>query len=198
LAQSDRTGQWVAAKARAGRDGPVPRYDRTVGTRQINPDLGTEGRPVRPGPHELDSQPMVAVPRVLKQNIMSPVAWGRATGLQEDGGCAIRAPAGEGPAMAFLEVPGPRRRGAVFEPPAAVVPEQQVRHQIRVRRPAGPEINIEESVVVQVAEVRAHRQDDPVQTELGGHVAEGLRPAAVARQARAAARRSPARSVAAD
>src|SRR5215472_11893756 len=113
LAQSDRTGQWIAAKARAGRDGPVPRYVCTVGTRQINPDLGTEGRPVRPGPHELDSQPMVAVPRVLKQNIMSPVARGRATGLHEDVGVAITVPVGEGHAMTLLEVTGPRHRGDV-------------------------------------------------------------------------------------
>ena len=186
----------VAAEARPGRDGPVARHDRAVGAGQVDPDLGSEGRPVGPGAHQLDRQPVVAVSRVLEQDVVGPVARGRAAGLEEDVGVAVAVPVGEGHAMPLLEVAGPRRGGDVLEPPAAVVSEQHVGHQVRVRRPAGPEVDVQESVIVQVAEVRAHRQDDPVQPELGRHVAERFGRADVAIQTRPLAGRRPAELVA--
>ena len=74
--------------------------------------------------------------------------------------------------------------------------EQHVGHQVRVRRPARPQVDIQESVVVDVAEVRAHRQDDAVQPDLGRHVAERFVRPHVAIQPGPLAGRRPAELVA--
>ena len=132
LTQADRAGQGVATEARPGGDGPVARRDRAHWARQIDADLGPEGGAVGPGPHQLDRQPMVAVSRVLEQDVVGPVARGGPAGLDEDVGVAVTVPVGEGDAMPLLEVAGARRRGDVLEPSAAVVPEEHVRHQVRV------------------------------------------------------------------
>ena len=66
--------------------------------------------------------------------------------------------------------------GDVLEPPAVDVLVQHVGHQRRVVGPAGPQVDVEEAVVVDVAEVRPHRQHDPVQPDLRRDVAEARRP----------------------
>ena len=50
--------------------------------------------------------------------------------------------------------------------------EHDVGHQVGVGRLAGAQVNVEEAVVVDVAEIGAHDQQDPVEAGLLGHVAE--------------------------
>ena len=83
-AQADRAGQGIAAEARPGRDRPVSRRDRAVGGRQVDPDLRAEGGAIGPGPDQLDRQPVVAVARVLEEDVVGPVARDGAAGLEED------------------------------------------------------------------------------------------------------------------
>ena len=77
--------------------------------------------------------------------------------------------------MPLLKVAGPGGVGHVFEAAPLDVLEHHVRDQARVGHPAGPEVGVEVTVVVDVAEVGPHRRDRPVEADLQAHVAESLR-----------------------
>ena len=72
----------------------------------------------------------------------------------------------------LLQVSGAGRLGDVLEPPSAVVPEQDVGHERRVVGPAGAEVEVEEAVVVDVADSQAHRQGHLAQADLARDVLE--------------------------
>ena len=163
----------VAAEARTGRDRPVSR-DATCRRR---PARST--RILAPSAARL-----VRVPTslIVSQWWPCPGFWNRTLWARSPGAAPpasrkmsaspSRSQSAKATPCPFWRWPGPGRRGDVLEPPAADVAEQHVGHQVGVRRPAGPQVDVEEAVVVDVAEVRAHRQDDPVEPDLGRHVAE--------------------------
>ena len=71
--------------------------------------------------------------------------------------------------------PVPGRVGDVHERLAVPVAQQHARHERAVRRAAGAEIDVEEAVVVDVAEVRPHRHEHLGQSGLARHVRESCR-----------------------
>src|SRR5262249_4566880 len=76
----------------------------------------------------------------------------------------------EGYAVAFLQMARASRRCHIGESLPRLIAEGEIRHERRIRWRAGSEVNIEKAVVVQVAEVRAHRRDHAVQPDLIRHV----------------------------
>src|SRR5258705_1756873 len=50
---------------------------------------------------------------------------------------------------------------------------KKIRHQSRVSRSAGAEIEVEKPIVVYVSEVRSHRRNSPVETGLTCDVGKG-------------------------
>ena len=76
--------------------------------------------------------------------------------------------------MPLLKVAGPGGIGHVFKSAPLDVLEHHVRDQCRVGHPAGPEVGVEVTVVVDVAEVCPHRRDRPVEPDLLAHFAESL------------------------
>ena len=109
---------------------------------------------------------------VLEHRVVVAVAGHRPAGVQHDVLVAVAIEIGEGDAVAFLQVPGAGRLGDVVEAPAGVVAQQDVRDQRSERRRAGPEIDVEEAVVVDVADVGAHRRHDARHAHRRGHIGE--------------------------
>ena len=99
----------------------IARHERAIGAGQVDPDLGADRGAVGLGADQRDRQPVVAVPRVLEQDIMGPVAGRGAAGFEEQVEVAVAVPVGERDAVPLLEMAGARRRRHVLEPPAAVV-----------------------------------------------------------------------------
>src|SRR5262249_44421733 len=73
-------------------------------------------------------------------------------------------------AMAFLQMACACRGGYVGELLPGLIAKREIGHQRRIRWRSGSEINIEKAVVVQIAEVRAHRRDYAVQPDLVRHI----------------------------
>ena len=131
-------------------------------------------RAIGPGADELDLQPVAAVAGVLEQDVVGLVAGISAAQDDEQVEVAVAVPVGERDAVPFLKVAGPGGVGHVLEAASLDVLEHHVGNQARVGHPAGPEVGVEVAVVVDVAEVGAHRRDRPVEADFRADVAEAL------------------------
>jgi hypothetical protein len=69
---------------------------------------------------------------------------------------------------------GARRLGDVLKASSLDVLEQDIGHQAVERHPAGPEIDIEEPIVVDVAEIHPHRGDWMNEPDLLADIAKSL------------------------
>ncbi len=146
-----------------------------VGRFEIDADPGTKGRAIRRGADELDLQPMTSPQRVLKQRVERLVAGRCAAELHEQVQVAVAIPVGEGNTMPLLKVAGAGRNSDVVETRARNVSEHEVDVQSLVRHVAGAEVDVEEPVVVDVAEIRAHGRHRPIKADLPRDVAEASR-----------------------
>src|SRR2546422_4363971 len=103
---------------------------------------------------ELHVQEMVPVAGVEKHRVAELVSDEEAPELVVDVLVAVVVQIGEGDPVPFLEVPESPRNGHVLEALPPVVAKHHVRHEGPVVRVARAEIDVEETVVVQVSEVR--------------------------------------------
>ena len=116
---------------------------------------------------------MVAVPGVCKEHIGVHVP-----GIgPADHGVDVLIPVvvyiAEGDAVSLLQVSEAAGRGHVFKTLPAGIAEHSVGHQRSVIRVAGANVEVEPAVVVEVAEVAAHRVEDFVAVGLFGPIDEG-------------------------
>jgi hypothetical protein len=96
---------------------------------------------------------------VLEQRIVPRVAGISAAQHHEDVEVSVAVPVGHPDPVSLLEMAGARRVGEVLEASSLDVLEQDIGHQAVGRHPAGLEIDIEEPIVVDVAEIHPHRGD---------------------------------------
>ena len=174
LAQADQLDQAVAAEAGVVADRAVDRPRRPIRALRLGLDAGPDRRAIGLGADQLDLQPVAAVAGVPEQEVVRPVARNRTADLDEQVEVAVAVLVGEGDAVPLLKMAGTRGQGHVQKPPARLVLEHQVGDEVLERHPAGPEIEVEIAVVVDVAEVAAHRRHGPVETDLAGDVAEAV------------------------
>ena len=147
---------------------------RPSGLGEVDADAGPERGAVGPGADQLDFQPVTARPRVSEQGVVRLIARRRAAQLHEQVEVAVAIVVGKGDAVPLLEMARPGRAGDVLEPEALDVAEHQLDVQALVRHVAGPQVDVEEPVVVHVAEVRAHRGHGAVEPQLGGDLAKAV------------------------
>ena len=115
-AEPDRGSEAVATEARPAADHPVARGERRRTRSADRPGPGADGGAVGPGADQLDVQPVVAVARVLEQDVVGLVARRCAAGLEKHVDVAVAVPVGERDSVPLLEVAGAGRGGHVLEP----------------------------------------------------------------------------------
>src|SRR5688572_3556645 len=193
--EPDMLQQGRGAEGSAAADAPVhdaPPALAFHGDADTRADRGA----VRLDADELDRDPVIAVAGVFEQAQRVRVARRGAADLEHDLLVAILIEVGKRDAVPLVQLAGPRRRRHVDKRPAALVAQQQTRHQRGVRRVSSSEIDIEKPVIVDVAEVGAHHHQDLVQPGLAGDVlktavakiAIQLQRVSVSRQAQVGAR----------
>ena len=116
--------------------------------------------------------PAVRVAGILEQPQRVPIRLHRAADFGDDVLVAVAIEIGEGDAVSLVQLAGARGRRRVREGLPRQVQQQLVRHDRRERRAAHAEVDVEEAVVVDVAEVGRHRHPDLVEPDLGGDVRE--------------------------
>jgi len=119
---------------------------------------------------KLDVQPVVALSRVLEQNIVGLVIQRRAAGREEDVNTVI--PVGKRDPIPLMQLASTTGEGYILEPRTGDVAEQDIGHHVAASRLDRPEIYIKTAVIVDVAEVRAHNHQNPVESGFQGRVAE--------------------------
>ena len=162
----------VGPPTTARGDVPVDRQRVVAGRDDLDP--GADGRPVGLLADELHRQPVVPLAGVLEEDVVVLVAVDGPAHLDEEIDVAVAVPVGTGDAMPFLEVAGARGRGDLGEPLAADVLEHPVGDQRAQVGVAGAQVEVEEAVVVEVAEVAPHGGEDHVQAGFLGLVLEAL------------------------
>src|SRR6516164_5797958 len=108
--------------------------------------------------------------RVLVEDARISVAEKCATHLLENILGAVIFQVAKGHGMPLLQMPEAAVGGYVLKISAAIVMEHSIRQQRFICRLAGAEIDVEPTVVVKVAKVRAHDEDRPVEMHLLGYV----------------------------
>jgi hypothetical protein len=111
---------------------------------------------------------------VLEQRIVPRVAGISAAQHHEDVEVSVAVPVGHRDPVSLLEMAGARRLGDVLKASSLDVLEQDIGHQAVERHPAGPEIDIEEPIVVDVAEIHPHRGDWMNEPDLLADIAKSL------------------------
>src|SRR5262249_47177903 len=121
-------------------------------------------------------EPVVAVTGILEQNIVGAVARSRSAGLEKDIEVAVAIPVGECHAVPLLKVSGSRGQRHILEPETTDVLKQDVRYHVTIFGPACSQVHVEVAVVVEIAEVRSHANENAVETGLGRDVSEPVGP----------------------
>ena len=122
----------------------------SLGSHDLDP--GADGRAVGLLADELHRQPVVPLTRVLEQDIVKPVAVDGAAGLDEHVDVAIAVPVAAGHAVSLLKVARAGGAGDLGEATAADILEHAVGNQGGEARLAGPQVHVEEAVVVKVGD----------------------------------------------
>ncbi len=152
----------------------VNRSRLAVGRLQIDTNPGADRRSIRPGPDQLDLQPVSLVARVAEQEVWRRVPGHDPSGLDEEVEVAVLVEVGEGHAVPVLEAARARGDRHLLESESGHVLEHPVGDQSRVGSPARPHVEIEIAVVVEVAETARQSGHRPVQADLRGDIAEAL------------------------
>ena len=171
VAEADLLLQARPAEAAAAADRDV---DVPVARRGHDGDAhpGADGHPVRLDALEPERDPLVAVARVQVEGVRRRIALEGPAEHVVHVLIAVAVDIAERHAVAFLQMPEPARRGHVLEEGPPGVAEHQVRDEHAVVRVARAEIHVEESVVVQIPEVRPHAHHDPVEPNRARDVGE--------------------------
>ena len=123
-------------------------------------------------PDKVQADPIVAVAGIFEQTKSVAIAGHRAADFREEIFVSVVVHVGEGDAVSFMEFARARGRGDVGKKLALLIVQQDVGQHGRVAGIAGAEINVEVSVVVDVAEVCAHGHEDAIETDFGGDIAK--------------------------
>jgi len=172
LAQTDLQPQGIGPEAPAGVARPV---DDPLALRAPapHPDPRADARPVRLPPLQPQLDPMVPVARVLQQHVRVLVAVVGTPEVFVHVLVAVVVEIREGHRVPLLQRAEPAAGRDILEAPPAVVPEHPVGDERVEIGIAGAEVEIQPAVVVEVAEVRAHGVQHPVQPDDLRHVFEG-------------------------
>ena len=109
---------------------------------------------------------------VLEQGVIKPIAGKRSAQLNVDILIAIVVNIGERYSVPFLQVPEAARHCDVREAFPLLIQKHEVRHDFRERHVTGSQIEVQESVVIQVAKVGSHRTREAGQLLLASDIQE--------------------------
>src|SRR5438093_10338441 len=169
--QPDLLLQAVAAEAPPGITSGID-VARAVGCRDAHLDARADRRAVRAPARKPERDPAVPVAGIPEQDRRRHVALEPPAHLLQDVLVAVVVGVAERNAVPLLEVADVGGDGDVLEHLPPGVAEQSVRDQCAERRLAVAEIDVGPAVVVEVTEVRAHRQCHAVEPYGVRHVAE--------------------------
>src|SRR5437667_8580975 len=108
---------------------------------------------------------MVCMAGILIQNAPELVVWVDPAHDFEDVLVAVVVDVAEGNPMALLQMAEPAGRAYVLESLSFVISKHPVRDQRGEARIAGAQVEIEPSVVVQIAEIGSHGEQQLIQTD---------------------------------
>src|SRR5262249_32811734 len=155
--QADLLAERVSSEAAAAVHPPVERAaPPAVLDHQMQPRA--DGRTVRLPALQRDRHPVVAEARVLEQDIAESVARVGAAELLENILVAVIVEVRKGHAMALLQVAESTGGCDVREARSSAVVIHGVGDEPLVFGKTGAQVEIEPPVVVEIAEVRAHRK----------------------------------------
>src|SRR5438105_13331136 len=75
--------------------------------------------------------------------------------------------------MALLEIAEPAGGGDILKPFARVISKHAVGNNRLEVGIAGPKVEVQKSVIVEIPEIRAHREEDMIQAGLNRDISEG-------------------------
>src|SRR5580704_4624105 len=135
-------------------------------------DAGSDCRAVCLHTVEVKTDPVVTVAGIFEETKGVAVADHGPADFREQIFVSVIVNVGKGDAVSFMELAGARGRRHVREELTFFVVQQDVGQHGSIAGIAGAEINIEITVVVDVAEVRAHGHEDAIETDFRGDIAK--------------------------
>src|SRR5713226_4906820 len=125
------------------------------------------------GPFEFQSDPMISIARILIEHAISLVAREGTAHFFKYVLVAIIVDVPKGDAVALLQVAESAGGGDLLKELAVLVSEHAVGDQGRQGRIASAGVEVQKTVIVQVAKVRAHRADHLEEVGLARDIGEG-------------------------
>ncbi len=161
--QPDPLRVWRRAKRAAAGDDAMALGQGSVGLTHKRGEAGADAGPIALAADQAHADRAIRGSRIPEQRLPVRVAGHEPAHVGQQIVVAVAVHVAKGHAVPLLQVAGAAGRGGITEPAAAVVAQQHVRDQRRVGRRARADVDVEKAVVVDVAEVRAHRRHDPRQ-----------------------------------
>ena len=162
VADPDLLSQWIRAEAGPGAERAMDGAG-TGGRFEEDVDAGSDGGAIGANTFKVQPKPAVGGTGILEQAVVGVVAGEGATHDHVDILVAVVVEVGEGHAMALLQVAGAGGGADVLEMGAAVVSVHPVGDERGEVGVSGGEVEVEPSIVVEIAEVAAHGVADPVE-----------------------------------
>ena len=161
LAQPNFLAERGGAEAAAGADGLIIAVF-TGGALDNHVDPGSNRRAVGFDPFEFERDPVVAMPRVQVQNIMVNITTDGAAHIFVDILVAVIIDIAKRNSVPLLQVAEPARARDVLESLAPIVAKHAVGDDCFEVGVASAKVKIKEPIVIEIAEVGAHSQEDMV------------------------------------
>ena len=185
VAEPDLLAQGIVPEASGGSHGAMD-GSRSGRRLDVHAQAGSNGGPVGAGSYELKRDPTVGGARVQEQGVPRNVAGVGPAEADVHVLITVVVEVGKRNLVTLLKVAGARGGGDVVEAKTAVVPKHPVRNQGGQVGVARGEVEVEPSVVVEVAKGAAHRVADAAHPHLCRHVGEGAVPQVAIHARRAA------------
>src|SRR5690606_12147060 len=162
IAQSDFELKAVSAKASSRRHGTVEFLVLSVLKRDVEFHFTADSGAVGGCPFEENGDPLVVISGIFEKGILKIVAGICSSHFSVNILVTVIVKISETDTVAFLKMAEPSGCGNILKIFAIMVAEHTVWYQRGIIRRAGTEIKIQESVVVQIAEIATHRAERSV------------------------------------
>src|SRR6266496_4289110 len=163
---------WRSTERPAASNRAIDRLCTTAFVLDIDFEAGTNRGTIAFDPHEPQIDPIVVGSRILKQPKGMRITRSCAASYGKDVVIAVSSQVGKRNRMTFMEFAGAGCRGNVREVFSIMISKQKMWNERRVTRVSISHINIKESVVVNIAEVRPHWHKDFVQPGFNAYILE--------------------------
>ena len=161
-----------STKGSAASDGAIDRARALPLVLDGQLDAGTDGRAIRLRAYELQTDPVVSVARIFEDSQSMAVPWSGAPDLEDDVLVTAAVQVGKRDSMPSMPLPGTGRSGDIDELLPAFVVKQNTGFERDIGGSSGSQENVEESIVINVAKVSAHRHVDLVETNFLSNIAK--------------------------